>query len=152
MGSEPLVLDIYIPSLKVAFDYNAYKHQHNLYYSPFSYIASSPTRKPDLTAERKKALNEVFPDVNVIDVHYWWYVKGSRSLLNQNRTGDELQLVATIRKFRPDLLESRKDDITTTRPISDTDPKAKSTRSSFLGTYTTQPITPVTETESPASE
>jgi hypothetical protein len=79
----PMQLDIYIPSLNLAFEYQGEQH----YASHYLYGSPEIQRKRDL----EKSYKCKIANITLVHIPYWWDKEKS-------------SLVATIRKHRPDLL------------------------------------------------
>lgn len=83
-------LDINIPSLDLAFEYNGYQHyHHSIYYGP----CDKQKRR-----DKRKMEQCVKAEITLIVIPYWW-----------NQKPDSLK--ATIHAVRPDLVESPGSDV-----------------------------------------
>ncbi len=98
-STRSMELDIYIPSLALAFEYQGEHHYQ------FHYLYGSPELHQQRDQEKRALCQRA--RITLIEIPYWWNKeKGS--------------LLATIHKCRPDLIKQPVTDL----PIPDSDPKS----------------------------
>jgi len=81
----PIILDVYIPSLNLAFEYHGYQHYFDHFI--FGYVKA----RKDRDIERF-GVCESF-GLTYIEVPYWWQ-------------GDEESITEVLHKYRPDLIKA----------------------------------------------
>jgi len=81
---SPIVFDVYVPGLCLAFEYNGYQHYYNHFM--FGDVKSHK--------ERDKARQIVCEalGITVIEIPYWWSGQ------------DKESIIAALHKIRPDIL------------------------------------------------
>jgi hypothetical protein len=78
-------LDIYLPSLSLAFEYQGEQHYHN------NFLSGSPEALQLRDTEKKKACRNY--GITLFQVPYWW-------------DKDKKSITALIAHYRPDLLSA----------------------------------------------
>jgi len=83
-SGQGMMFDIYIPSYKVAFEYQGYQHYNDHYI--FGDVRPNKSRD----SEKRAACKPL--GITIVDVPYWWQ-------------RDKQSIIAILDKHRPDILE-----------------------------------------------
>jgi hypothetical protein len=92
-ANNPIELDLYLPNEKLAFEYQGEQHYHDIFTIGRGWNQKERDEEKKLKCKEK--------NIVLIDIPYWW---------DRNKES----LMATIHKYRPDLVPMAKD----TLPIS----------------------------------
>jgi len=84
-SGQSLLLDIYVPSLKLAFEYQGYQHYHDLNLFGFA----STNRMRDV--EKSNACS--YLGITLIEIPYWW-------------RRDKASIGAILHQNRPDIISN----------------------------------------------
>jgi hypothetical protein len=77
--SDTLTLDVFLPNLNLAFEYQPYIHSAS-FITP-SWAASVP-QKPNPQLEKQQRVKELEPKLTLITIPYWWYAQSKLQLLS----------------------------------------------------------------------